>query len=47
MTLADACCAVVFRRGGSARWIAVIVALPSLWILGEFLRRAPGVWGLG
>jgi hypothetical protein len=42
--IALACCAPVFRRGGVARWGAVIIALPSIFIIFDLLRRAPFRW---
>lgn len=41
---ADVCCAIVFFRGGLLRWLAVLIALPTLFVVGDFLRRAPYVW---
>lgn len=45
MLVADACGVIVFRRGGRLRWVAATLALPSLFILWDLLRRAPHVWG--
>jgi hypothetical protein len=45
MVVADLCCAVVFLRGGGLRWVAVVIALPSVLIVLDVLRRAPYVWG--
>lgn len=39
---ADTCLAIVARRGpGRWRIIAIILMLPTLFIVGDFLRRAP------
>ena len=46
MAISDGCCAVVFRRGGNVRWASAIIASPSLFIILDFLRRAPSTWGL-
>ncbi len=43
MVLADVCCFVVFRRGGVLRAAAVVLALPSLFIVLDTLRRVAGV----
>lgn len=43
MCIADACCAIVFTRGGWMRWAALAVASPSLMIIMDVLRRAPHV----
>ena len=41
MAIADGCFVVVFRRGGGRhRPVAILMASPSLFILGDFLRRA-------
>ncbi len=45
MGIADFLCGVVFLRAGRARWLAFMIALPSLFIAWDFLRRAPYVWG--
>lgn len=42
MAISDGCCAAVFRRGGSARWAALPVSVPSVFIFIDFLRRFPG-----
>lgn len=39
MILADLCCIIVFFRRSGLRWLAVVVALPSLFIVWDFLRR--------
>ena len=44
MGAADALCAVVFFRGGRLRWVAVAIALPTVFLVADFLRRAPAVW---
>lgn len=41
---ADVCCAIVFFRGGLLRWLAVLIALPTLFVVVDFLWRAPFVW---
>lgn len=46
MTLADVCCAAVFICGGWARWFAMLIATPSLFIVYDFLRRTPYAFGL-
>ena len=40
MMFADRCCVILFRRGGHWRWVAVLVAAPSVFILWDFARRA-------
>ena len=44
-TIADVCCAIVAYRGGWQRWLALMIALPTLYIIADFLRRAPYVFG--
>lgn len=45
MTIADVLCVQQFlRRRDRSRWIAALIALPSLFILWDFARRAPYVW---
>lgn len=44
MIFADFCCAIIFIRGGRLRWAAVVLALPSLFIVWDFLRRAPYIF---
>ena len=44
MVAADLCCAVVFARGGGARWVAVALAAPSLFIVADLARRALSLW---
>ncbi len=44
MTAADICCVIVFIRGGALKWGALIIALPSLFIVWDFLRRVPHLW---
>ena len=45
MVFADFLCVHQFlTRRGLARWVAVVIALPSVWIVGDVLRRAPYVW---
>jgi hypothetical protein len=46
MAFADLCCAIVFLRGGGLRWAAVAIALPSVFIILDSLRRALGAWKL-
>lgn len=44
-TVAVGCCAGAFARGSAvARWSAVMIALPSLFIVWDFLRRAPAAF---
>jgi hypothetical protein len=38
--VADSCCAVLFIRGDRRR-LALVIAAPSLYIVWDFLRRAP------
>jgi hypothetical protein len=45
MVAADVCCWVVFSRRGRMRWAALAFAAPSLFIVCDFVRRAPFVWG--
>lgn len=45
MVIADLCCALVLLRGGKLRWAAAVIALPSLFIILDFMRRAPYAWG--
>jgi hypothetical protein len=47
MVVADVCCAVMIWRGDVVRLVPVVIALPSLYIVWEFLRRAPGTFGFG
>ena len=42
MTIADLLCVPQFFRRGRTRWIAVLIALPSLFVLWDFTRR--GGW---
>ncbi len=44
MTIADVICVQQFLRRGRARWIAILIALPSLFVVWDFARRAPHVW---
>lgn len=44
MVIADLICLQHFLRGRRARWAAVLIALPSLFILWDFVIRAPFVW---
>jgi hypothetical protein len=44
MVVADICCALVFFRGGPLRWVALALALPSLFIVWDIARRIPSVW---
>lgn len=40
-TLADVCFVLAFRRGGLVtRWVSMILLLPTLFIIADFLRRA-------
>ena len=41
MSIADVCFAGAAYRGGSLRFIAILMASPSLFIIWDFLRRAP------
>jgi hypothetical protein len=45
MAVAVACCLAVFVRGGVLRWLAVVIALPSLFIIPDLMRRVLNVWG--
>lgn len=48
LVLADACLLLAFLKSGRLiRSLSVIVALPTLWVVGDLLRRAPHAWGLG
>jgi hypothetical protein len=42
--VADVCCAIVLVRGGPACCIALAIALPTLFIVWDFLRRAPSTY---
>ena len=42
--ITGACCTVVIARGGWVRWAAVILVLPVLFIVDEFIRRAPAAF---
>jgi hypothetical protein len=44
MVVADVCYAVVFFRGGWLRWGAMALALPSLFIIWDVVRRTPSAW---
>jgi hypothetical protein len=44
MIVADLLCVPSILRRGRERWIAVLIALPSLFILWDFARRAPYVF---
>jgi|GEM_PF-6433284 hypothetical protein len=44
MAIADLICLQDFLRRHRARWVAVLIALPSLFILWDFVARAPSVW---
>jgi hypothetical protein len=44
MVLADTCLSVVFVRGGRLRWVALLMAAPSAFIVWDFIRRAPYVF---
>jgi hypothetical protein len=45
MTIADILCAwQFFLRRGRARWIAGLIASPSVFVLWDFARRAPYIW---
>lgn len=44
MLLADILCVPSLRRRGLERCIAVLIVLPSLFILWDFARRAPYVF---
>ena len=44
MLAADLCCAVAFARGGWTRWVAVVLAAPSLFIVADLARRVPYLW---
>ncbi len=38
MLFADVCCVLVFFRGGNMRWIAVAIAIASLYIVGDCMH---------
>jgi multisubunit Na+/H+ antiporter MnhE subunit len=38
------CCAVLVMRGGWIRWVAIVSALPCLFVVWDFTRRAPYVF---
>ena len=44
MIVADLLCVRSIFRRGRERWIAVLITLPSLFILWDFARRAPYVF---
>lgn len=44
MIMADILCVRSLVRRDRERWIAVLIALPSLFILWDFARRAPYVF---
>lgn len=46
MIIANCICVVVFLRAGLVRWIAVMIALPSLFVICELLRRHPTIIGI-
>jgi phosphoglycerol transferase MdoB-like AlkP superfamily enzyme len=47
MTIADVLCArQFFLRRGRARWIAALIASPSVFVLWDFARRAPYIWNM-
>jgi hypothetical protein len=35
---------VLFLRGAWGRWVSLLFVFPTLFILFDFLRRAPDVW---
>lgn len=45
MVVADVCCLVVYLRGGRARLVAALIPAPSLFIVLDFLLRAPFAFG--
>ena len=51
MCTSDLCCCIVIARSGRMRWVAVVLAIvftmSSLFIVSDFLRRAPVAWGRG
>jgi hypothetical protein len=42
VAVADSCCAILFVRG--RRWVALVIAAPSVYIVWDFVRRAPFVF---
>ena len=44
MMVADLLCLHHLFRGGGARRVAVLIALPSLFVLWDLARRAPYAW---
>jgi hypothetical protein len=44
MIVADLLCVRSLLSHGRERWIAVLIALPSLFILWDFARRVPCVF---
>lgn len=47
LVAAGCCCWAVFRRGGRARWVALLIALPSVLVVLDWLRRLPYLHILG
>jgi hypothetical protein len=40
VAMADVCCAIIFLRGDGLRWVSVIVAMPTMFVLWDLARRA-------
>jgi len=47
MTIADILCTVMVFRGRWPRWVGLLIAAPSIFIVLDFLRRAPSTFGWG
>ena len=45
LLIATVCCGYVLAFKGVMRWIAAPVLLPGIFVLLDFLRRAPSVYG--
>lgn len=46
IVLADVCFVQAFRRGGAiAKIVSVVLLLPTLFVITDFIRRAPHVFG--
>jgi hypothetical protein len=46
LIIADSCCILAFLSGEPYRWIALVIALPSLLVVNELWRRLPPAFGL-
>jgi hypothetical protein len=40
---ANLCCAILAARGGLVRWVAIALAIPSLFVLADAASRVPFV----